>query len=710
MSFNGSEKREHSLSDHCSMSKAGAPSTKNNLLLRSSSNIRKIANKVSPPNKTEMYTVRDTIPTRLPAPLRRPTVTEQLNEEHLTPPSSPERTKTKAQLAKIQTENGKSNQEPYHFDPLISPIESGINKKELSVPFLSVSSKTGIQVSSSSMDESKEKNKTTNNTTRLPIPIQNRQSTVSKFVSNKGKCNGLVENNETGRETQMLEEMNIGDRSKDDSTVSTTKLRKPEIFASKSLKTTHRLVPPSELFQGHSAKEKENSTQPCASLVSAQGVISQPDDVAEATTDDQSELNVMEKIHDRLQLFVDHESIMQEEAFKTNYKRGSIEAGSARMNLQRYKAFLSPYEKIEILKYHSVYCVGSQAEKHIATMDQITQNHGYDDENGDYQIVLKDHLNYRYEITKSLGKGSFGQVVQCKDMKPQSKNSEDSDQIVAIKIIRNKKRFHAQALTEIKILETIMQLDPHNKHSIVRMFEHFYFRGHLCIVFECLSSNLFEVLQKNSYQGFSMGLVKRFATQILTSLTLLGENNIIHCDLKPENILLKNPEKSGIRVIDLGSSCFVNERVYSYIQSRFYRAPEVILGMEYGLPIDMWSTGCILAELYTGRPLFPGESEPDQLACIMQLIGVPKRYYLEKCARKKQFFDLYDSPRKSINSKGKKRKPGTLTFTEASKRTSQDAFDRDFADFLSKCITWEPSERMTPEQALNHSWLKGTKK
>ncbi|KAG1445555.1 hypothetical protein G6F56_009872 [Rhizopus delemar] len=151
-----------------------------------------------------------------------------------------------------------------------------------------------------------------------------------------------------------------------------------------------------------------------------------------------------------------------------------------------------------------------------------------------------------------------------------------------------------------------------------------------------------------------MGLVKRFATQILTSLTLLGENNIIHCDLKPENILLKHPEKSGIRVIDLGSSCFVNERVYSYIQSRFYRAPEVVLGMEYGLPIDMWSTGCILAELYTGRPLFPGE--------------------------------------------------------KALKRSNNDAFDRDFADFISKCLTWEPSERMTPEQAFNHPWLKAAKK
>lgn len=84
--------------------------------------------------------------------------------------------------------------------------------------------------------------------------------------------------------------------------------------------------------------------------------------------------------------------------------------------------------------------------------------------------------------------------------------------------------------------------------------------------------------------------------------------DIIHCDLKPENIMLRHPNRSIIKVIDFGSSCLSTERVYTYIQSRFYRAPEIILGMQYGTAIDMWSFGCILAELYTGYPLFPGEA------------------------------------------------------------------------------------------------------
>ena len=92
-------------------------------------------------------------------------------------------------------------------------------------------------------------------------------------------------------------------------------------------------------------------------------------------------------------------------------------------------------------------------------------------------------------------------------------------------------------------------------------------------------------------------------------------------------------------MIDFGSSCFVNERIYTYIQSRFYRAPEIILGIPYTTAIDMWSFGCILTELFTGVPLFPGESEQEQLSLIMEVIGMPPQTILDQATRKDVFFD-----------------------------------------------------------------------
>ena len=93
----------------------------------------------------------------------------------------------------------------------------------------------------------------------------------------------------------------------------------------------------------------------------------------------------------------------------------------------------------------------------------------------------------------------------------------------------------------------------------------------------------------------------------------MDDHNIIHCDLKPENILLRKKNKSGFKIIDFGSSCFGDNKVYTYIQSRFYRSPEVIFGLDYTTAIDMWSFGCVLFKLYTGDPLFPGESENEQV-------------------------------------------------------------------------------------------------
>jgi len=183
-----------------------------------------------------------------------------------------------------------------------------------------------------------------------------------------------------------------------------------------------------------------------------------------------------------------------------------------------------------------------------------------------------------------------------------------------------------------------------------------------------------------------------------------------------------------VQVIDFGSSCYEHQRIYTYIQSRFYRAPEVILGSRYALPIDMWSLGCILAELATGCPLFPGEDESDQLACIIELCGMPPARFLATCKRARNFISSKGVPRycavadspddgaggggeRLVGGRSRRGKyrgpPATRPLSTALKVAAAGGDDAaTFVDFVERCLVWEPAERMTPTQALRHVWLR----
>ncbi|XP_050414335.1 dual specificity tyrosine-phosphorylation-regulated kinase 2 [Patella vulgata] len=382
---------------------------------------------------------------------------------------------------------------------------------------------------------------------------------------------------------------------------------------------------------------------------------------------------------------------------------------SPEVAMKQYMHKLSSFEHHEIFNYPQIYFVGQNAKKRQGVIGGASNN-GYDDENGSYVHIPHDHISYRYEVLKVIGKGSFGQVVKAYDHKVGTH--------IALKMVRNEKRFHRQAQEEIRILEHLKKQDKENNMNIVHMLEHFTFRNHICITFELLSMNLYELIKKNKFQGFSLQLVRKFAHSILQCLDALYKNRIIHCDLKPENILLKQQGRSGIKVIDFGSSCYEHQRIYTYIQSRFYRAPEVILGAKYGMPIDMWSLGCILAELLTGYPLFPGEDEGDQLACIIELQGMPPQKLLDQSKRARNFISSKGYPRycsvttlpdgSVVLNGGRSRRgkprgsPGSKELVTALKGCD----DPMFLDFMRRSLDWDPSVRMNPSQALRHPWLR----
>ena len=314
---------------------------------------------------------------------------------------------------------------------------------------------------------------------------------------------------------------------------------------------------------------------------------------------------------------------------------------------RHFKFILTSFEQGEILEYSEIYFLGLGAEKIKSYTTNL--NYGFDDERGDYRIVIGDHIAYRYEVVEVLGKGSFGQVVKVVDHKTKEK--------LALKIIRNKARFHEQAQIEIKVLQSILHNDSQNKYHVVHMKNSLKFRNHTCIVFELLGQSLYHSLKSQNFKGIHLRYIRRYAFQLFQSLNLLSKLKLIHCDLKPENILIDPQNKSLIKIIDFGSSCSVSSRIFTYIQSRFYRAPEVIFGIEYSSAIDIWSVGCILVELFAGVPLFPGESEADLFNCMIEVLGIPPEDFLAKSQKKSMFFNSKNEPRIVVNSKGRKRVP-----------------------------------------------------
>ncbi|EGC35726.1 hypothetical protein DICPUDRAFT_91968 [Dictyostelium purpureum] len=359
--------------------------------------------------------------------------------------------------------------------------------------------------------------------------------------------------------------------------------------------------------------------------------------------------------------------------------------------LKLYINELTAAEQAEILDYPQIFFTGNTTKK-IQPNPKLPNN-GFDTETGEYKIVEHDHIAYRFEVVSILGQGSFCQVVKAYDYK--------IGDFVALKILRNQKRFHQQALTEIKILEYLKNNDPNSTANIVHLNNHFYFRNHLCLTFELLSMSLYDFLKINHFQGYNLSLVWRFGAQILTSLKFLSKRDIIHADLKPENILLKQAGKSGIKIIDFGSSCFENEQIFPYIQSRFYRSPEVILGTKYDKSIDIWSLGCILVEIFTGSPLFPGADEPEQLACIMEVLGAPPKQVIDNSTRRDIFFEDDYTPKQVKNSTtGEIYGVGTKPLKDLIR-----SGDDDFDNFILDCLKWIPSERISAEQGLKHDWI-----
>ena len=362
---------------------------------------------------------------------------------------------------------------------------------------------------------------------------------------------------------------------------------------------------------------------------------------------------------------------------------------------------------------------------------------------------VKDVTKMEFRILGLLGQGTFAQVFQCLHMQ--------TGKLVAVKIVKNTPAYTRQAVVEIDVFRALTNknddkpVSSSQSHAeqrsasptsasvggnsvasgpgsgtkwdyMVNLECYFMYKSHLCLVFELLGLNLYEVLKKRQFRGLPIAVVRTLVRQALRGIKELAQKSIVHCDLKPENILLvseddvdsvvsagearrmassldknksnlsaslesrsnkmeppkpsalsamlnstsvgsatpatqalsQSPTNSAathpshsislgqkIKLIDFGSACFEGQTAHTYIQSRFYRSPEVLIGLPYDSAIDMWSLGCVAAELFLGLPILPGVHEHDQLSRVCEMIAKLPDWMLDSGSKSSKYFVKY---------------------------------------------------------------------
>lgn len=349
------------------------------------------------------------------------------------------------------------------------------------------------------------------------------------------------------------------------------------------------------------------------------------------------------------------------------------------------------------------------------TLDTAADPEGY------YQVILGEHLDSgRYQVFSSIGKGMFANVVRARVLQCET---GDVGKEVAIKIIRSQESMYKAGQKEVQILNRLRQSDPEDKKHVVRLERTFEHRGHLCLVFESLSMNLRDVVKRFGKDvGLNIRAVRAYAQQLFLALSLLRKCNIMHADIKPDNILV-NEQKTQLKLCDLGSASDASENeITPYLVSRFYRAPEIILGIPYDPSLDVWSVGCTLYELYTGKILLPGRSNNQMLLLMIELKGRFNQKMIKKAKFGNSYFDEmggFDSIERDrvtgadvvrkvhVSKPTRDLRARLMPPSSAQMKEDERKLLTSFVDLLDRCLALDPARRITPKEALVHPFLRG---
>jgi len=287
-------------------------------------------------------------------------------------------------------------------------------------------------------------------------------------------------------------------------------------------------------------------------------------------------------------------------------------------------------------------------------------------------------------------------------------------------VVHDAGRYYELSLIEAEILRDVNAKGGRGRSHCVVLLNFFKFQGHACMVFETLGMSLYDFLKSNDYIPFPLYCVQSFARQMLEAVQFLHEMSLVHTDLKPENVLLcdtqfrtqqvgkklvKIPTSSKIKLIDFGCATYDNdEHKSTLIATRQYRAPEVILGLPWSYASDIWSVGCIVAELYCGDQYFETHSNMEHIALIERGIDRWPRHMVEASEYRAKYFDAHGLSlwRTALDADGRRHVRAMKNIEDF---VGKD-YDTGLLSFFRALLTIDPEKRITAPQALRKSFVR----
>lgn len=295
-------------------------------------------------------------------------------------------------------------------------------------------------------------------------------------------------------------------------------------------------------------------------------------------------------------------------------------------------------------------------------------------------------FKYRFKQLEKVGNGTYATVYKGLN--------KTTGVYVALKEVKldSEEGTPSTAIREISLMKEL-------KHeNIVRLFDVIHTENKLTLVFEFMDNDLKKFMDNrnkgNAHKGLEMDLVKYFQWQLLQGVAFCHENRILHRDLKPQNLLINNRGQLKLGDFGLARAFGIPVNTFSSeVVTLWYRAPDVLMGSRnYCTSIDIWSCGCILAEMIMGKPLFPGSNDEEQLKLIFDIMGTPVERTWPQVTQLAKYNPLLPP-----------RAPRDLK--QLLQSNTDEVVDDKTVDLLKGLLQLNPDARLSAKDALNHPWF-----